>query len=429
MTLQTAKAVEVLFENALETYETQTQMLDMVEVFRPDPAKYQDSSNIIWRPVQQHAPVKEGWTINDSGQAAPNFGDVIEEYYPATLEEPKNDAFTLRADDLRDIRFWERRGEQSGRRQASFLNKRIADLVIQQGSLFYRSNAVNGYDFVGEAQTILNERQVYSPVRSFILNERDRQVYAADLAERGTLSGRPEESYATGMIGREVAQFDVYSGSYLGNLAGGASPDTTVTGNQSFAPVGQTTGATPVNVDYRSAIIPVADSSGYNVGDKVTFANTGDPTIKAIGLDDKTVTGSNMTFSIVSLPNATSIEVFPKPIALDDPALTAEQAAVANVNTRILDGATVQRGNIDDSARANVFWAKDSIEIVGGDAPITLLNEFGGQKVISSSLKSGLTMYMAYDGNINDLTFKCRIFTWWGLVNRNPMANGVAVRA
>ena len=26
------------------------------------------------------------------------------------------------------------------------------------------------------------------------------------------------------------------------------------------------------------------------------------------------------------------------------------------------------------------------------------------------------------------LNFQCRLFTWWGLVNRNPMANGVGIR-
>ena len=91
--LSTAQSVEVLFENALDTYEHQMQMLDLVDVFTPDPAAFQNSSNIIWRPVQQHAPIKEGWNLTGM------FGDVIEEYYPATLQDPRNDAFQLRADE------------------------------------------------------------------------------------------------------------------------------------------------------------------------------------------------------------------------------------------------------------------------------------------------------------------------------------------
>ena len=424
--LSTAKSVEVLFEKALETYEHQMQLLDLVDVFTPDPAAFQNSSNIIWRPRQQHAPIKEGWDLTNM------FGDVIEEYYPATLETPRNDAFQLRADDLRDMRFWERRGIQSGMQQATFLNQRLANLVATQGSLFYRSNTDNGYRFVGEAQTLLNERQVYSPMRCFVLNERDRQVYAQDLADRETLDKRPEHAYATGMIGSNVADFDVYSGSYLPALAGGASPDTAVSGNQSFEPQGTTTvGSATVNVDYRVATIAVDDNSNYNVGDRIKFTNTeGTPTgdVMALGLADKTNTDQPMTFVITGKTSTTMIDIYPKPIAADDSTLDDEQKAVANVNTTIKDNATVTRLNTDTSARVNIFWAKNSIEVIGGDAPVNLLAEFGGMKVISSTMSNGQKMYMAYDGNIDDLTFKCRLFTWWGLVNANPQANGVGVR-
>ena len=424
MALSTAKSVEVLFETALETYEHQMQMLDLVDVFTPDPAAFQNSSNIIWRPVQQHAPIKEGWSLTGS------FGDVIEEYYPAQLETPRNDAFQLRVDDLRDQRFWERRGKQSGKKQATFLNQKLAELVTNQGSLYFRSNTSTGYDFVGNAQTLLNERQVSSDMRCFVLNERDRQVYAKDLADRETLAGRAEGAYATGLIGRNVADFDVYSGSYLPRLAGGASPNTTVSANQSFKPEGTTTsGGTTVNVDYRIARIAVADSSSYNVGDKIKFTNpssAGD--VMALGLADKTNTGQAMTFTIVAKPTGTSIDVYPKPIAIDDSTLDDEEEAAANVHTTIKNMAVVTRLNTDTSARANIFWAKDSIEIIGGDAPIELLAEFGGMQVISSAMSNGQKMYMAYDGNIETLNFQCRLFTWWGLVNKNPMANGVGIR-
>ena len=112
---------------------------------------------------------------------------------------------------------------------------------------------------------------------------------------------------------------------------------------------------------------------------------------------------------------------------MDDAALTTLEKAYANIDTQILTGATVNRLNIDASAKVNAFWCKNSLEVTGGDAPISLLNEFGGMKVISSTMSNGQKMYMAYDGNIDDLTFKCRLFTWYGLTNADPSANGVAV--
>lgn len=416
-TLSTAKATEVLFENALETYEHQMQMLEKVSTFKPNSADMQNSNNVIWRPVQQHAPVIEGWDLTgqDTG--------IIEQYYPATLETPKNDFFSQRADDMRDMGFWERRGKQSGMKQATFLNNKLASLVRNTGSLFYRSNVASGYDFISEAQAIMNERQNVNGERCYVLNDRDTKKFGSDLAGRQTLQGRPDETWKTGQIGSNVAEFDVYTGSYLGNLAGGASPDTTTTATLSFKPEGQANvGGVDLNVDYRLASIPVVASASYAVGDKLTIG-----AIESIGLADKSGTGQLMTFTVVNIPDGTTLEVYPKPIALDDNSLTVAEAACANVDTQILSGDTVTRLNIDASAKANIFWDRDSIEVIGGDAPIGLLNEFGGMKVIQSTMSNGQTMYMAYDGNIDTLNFKCRLFTWWGLNNANPSANGVGV--
>lgn len=416
--LNTAKAVEVLFENAIETHEHETQMLDMVDVYKPNSADMQNSKNVIWRPVQQHAPIIEGWdmTGKDTG--------IIEEYYPATLEAPKNDIFTQRADDMRDMGFWERRGKESGMKQMSFLNQRLAQMVKNTGSLFYRSNATSGYDFVSEAQAIMNERQIPKGRRCFTLNDRATQKFSQDLAGRQTVQGRPADTWATGQIGSNVAEFDIYTGNYLGTLTGGASPDTTVTSTLSFKPEGEADngGGTFLNVDYRLASIPVVDSSSYNVGDKLTIGD-----VNSISLSDKEDTGQLMTFTVVGKPDGTTLNVYPKPVALDDSSLSVEEAASANVSTQITTGDTVTRLNIDAKAQSNIFWDKESIEIIGGDAPLELLSQFGGMKVISSQMKSGQTMYMVYDGDIRTLNFTCRLFTWWGLNNRNPSANGVAV--
>lgn len=419
----TGKIAEVLFENAIDTYEDQTQLVEMTTVFEPNAENMQNAGNFVWRPVQQHAPVIEGWDL--TGQET----GIIEETYPAILGTPKNDFVKQRADDLRDMTFWERRGKQSGRQQATELNSSIATLIKNTGSLFYRSNATSGYNFVAEGQALLNERQAVADDRCFVLNDRDTLTYASDLAARQTLQGRPETTWKTGQIGQNVAEFDLYTGSYLPNLVGGADPATTVTADQSFAPQGGTVDATTgivTNFDYRSATIPVAASASYNVGDKISIANGG-TTVKSIGLADKNETNQAMTFTVVAKPSGTSLTIYPKPIALDDPGLSVLEKAYANINTQILNTATVNRLNIDASAKTNLFWAKDSIEVVGGSIPANLFSQFSGNKVVTSRLKSGLDMYMVYDGDIDDMTFRFRLFTWYGLTNCNPSANGVAV--
>jgi hypothetical protein len=423
MAITTGKIVEILFEKSLETFETQDMLLPLVDFNEPEQGMMQKAGDVIWRPVQQHAPIISGWDLTGTEQT------IIEETVPSILVTPNNDWVQVRADDMRTESFWNNRAVESGRRQASELNQTIASAIALQGSKFYRSNVTSGYDFIAEAGTLLNETQQKNNGRAFILNDRDNLKYSKDLAGRQTVQGRPEQVWSTGQVGQNIASFDVYTGSFLPALVGGADPATTVTGNQSFVPeagsVNTSTGVV-TNVDYRIATIAVAASASYNIGDKITFANSS-TTVKSVGLDDKTVTGQAMTFTIVAKPSGTSISVYPKPIAADDPALTTLQKAYANINTRILNNATVNRVNIDASARTNLFFDKSAIEVLGGDIPANLFSEFKAAKVVSKRMKNGLTMYMLYDGNITTMNFRYRLFTWYGVTVLNPQNCGVAV--
>jgi len=423
MALTTGKIAEVLFEKTKETYEHQMQLLPLVMYEEPESGTMQNAGNVVWRPVQQHAPVIEGWDL--TGQET----GIIEETYPSILGTPKNDFVQQRADDLRDMRFWERRGMQAGMRQATELNKLLAQAIATQGSMFYRSNASSGYDFIGQAQALMNERQYVNNGRTFLLNDRDNLSFGSDLAGRQTVQGRPEQVWAKGQIGQNVAEFDVYTASFMPNLAGGADPATTVTGNQSFAPsagsVNTSTGVV-TNVDYRIAEIPVAASASYNVGDKVTFSNGGTP-VTALGLADKVDTGQAMTFTIVGKPDATTIQVYPKPIALDDAALSTLEKAYANIDTKILNAATVDRLNTDTSAKTNLFFDKMAVEVLGGNIPAELFSQYDGMKVITDTMENGQVLYMVYDGDIATMNFRYRLFTWYGITICAPHACGVAV--
>ena len=416
--MSTGKVVEVLFEQALDTFETQDSMLDMVDFFEPDAGTMQNGDNFIHRPVEQHSPIITGWDL--SGLET----DIIEETYPAVLGVPQNDFVQQRADKMRDMQFWNKRGKASGRRQASNLNKSIINAMTVQGSMYYDSAVTSGFDYIAEAQAIMNERQGFETERCFLLNDRSNLKFATDLAARQTLQGLPEKIWTKGQIAQGVAGFDnVLTASYLNNLAGGASPDTTVTGNQSFAPEGGTVDAVTgvcTNVDYRQAVIPVAASASYNVGDKVTIG-----AVKAVGLDDKTPTDQLMTFTIVAKPTGTSITVYPKPIAADDAALSNLEKAYANVDTTISNTDVVARLNTAASEKTNLFWDKDAVEVLGGTIPAELMAQFDGKKVVNMPMKNGLNMYMVYDGNITDMTFRYRLFTWFGVTIKDPSRVGV----
>ena len=424
MTLSAGKIAEVIFENAVDTHEKQTSILPMVTFIQPDGKLMQNSGNFIWQKVQQHAPIISGWDLTGEETG------IIEETYPRVLGTPDNDLVDLRADDLRDESFLRNRGIESGRRHASEVNKNIASAIATQASMFYRSGVTSGYEFIAQAQALMNERQGKHTQRCFWLNDRDQLLFSKDLAARQTLQGRPEsDAWKKGQIGGNVAEFDIYTSSSLPNITGGADPATTVTGNHSFAPragsVNATTGVV-TNYDYRSADIVVAASTNYSVGDKVTISNSG-TTIKALGREDKTDTGQAMTFTIIAKADSTHITVYPRPIAADDTALTTLEKAYANVDTTILNAATVDRINTDASKKTNLFWDKSAVEVMGGTIPADLFRQFDGMKTMSETMENGQVMYMIWDADMITMKFRYRLFTWNGITIAKPQDCGVAV--
>lgn len=414
------KIAEVIFEEALEVIQDQTMVADMCDRYEPEAGTMQNSGNVVWRPVEQQAVIQKGWDMTGLETG------IIEETYPATLQDPNNDFVSQRADDMRDLDFWRKRGARSGKQQIVEQNTTIAQAIAQQGSQFYSSAATSGFDFISEAQAILNEEQRAHMQRCFILNDRDNQTFAGDLAGRQTLQGRPSDTWANGQIGSNVAEFDLFTGSFLPTIAGGTA-STTVTGLQSFKPEGgaiDATGSIVTNVDYRNATIPVAASAGFAIGDKVTFSG-----VNAIGVSDKTSTARLRTFTIKAIPSGTSVIVSPKPIALDDPALTVIEAAYANVDTQIVGAATMDRVNTVALDKTNLFFDKDAVEILSGTIPADLFSEFNGSKVLTETMPNGQRMYMVYDGDIATMTFRYRLFTWWGVTIKDPQRCGVAVTA
>lgn len=424
MSLSTGKIAQVMFEKWKETYDHQDSMLVLTDFHEPDPGKMQNSSNVVWYPVQQHRPILSGWDLTGEETG------IIEETYPAVLGEPNNDFIRQRADDLRTKIFWERAAEQSAKRQATELNKDIAQAVATQGSLFYRSNATSGYDFISEAQAIMNERQLSETDRCFVLNDRDTLTFGSDLAARQTLQGEPERVWRKGQLGQNIAGFsNVMTGSFLPNLTGGADPAVTITGAQSFVPSGGTVNATTkavTNVDYREASLVVNDSSLLTVGDKFQLENSA-TAIQSIGLADKQATGEPMTWSVIELTDGTHIKVFPKPISLVDAATSVLEKAYANINVQIANAATITRLNIDATNKTNIFFDKSAVEVIGGTIPAELFKEFDGMKVITDTLANGLQLYMVYDGDIETMNFRFRIFVWYGITICNPSNCGVGV--
>ena len=420
--LSAGKIAQVWFEDYLETIEDQTLLADNCDRITPDAADMQNSGNIINRPVEQQAEIIEGWDLTgrESG--------IIEETYPSVLGEPQNTFVEQRADNMRTLDFWRKSGKRAAMQMAVQQNQTIANAIMNQGSLYYKSTATDAFSFLSEGQVILNEQQRYKTDRKFYLNDRTNQKFGKDLAGRATQMGRPADVWSKGQIGNNIAEFDIYQASFLPSLGGGAVTATTVTGAQSFKPEGGNVTETGIvsNVDYRYAQISVAASADYTIGMKVYFKNGADP-VMAVGASTKQDINEYRTFTIVGTPSATTIEIYPKPIAIEDGSLTGLERQYSNIQQVIGNGATVEVVNTDVSAKTNIFFDKDAVEVISGTIPANLFAEYNGHKVISSTMKNGHPVYMVYDANMVNMNFRYRLFSWWGVTIKDPMRCGVAI--
>src|SRR5690554_803893 len=419
MAVNSLKTVVAFFDDVLQQMNDDFTYAGLVDVDTINPGTMQNANDIYWRNVEQQRPIIEGRDLTGLETS------TIEQGYPLRLEAPKNDFMEYNIQNLRDEGFMRRAAVASAKKQNAYLNKRIAELVASTGTLTYESSAA-GFDFVAEADTLMTERGCYRGEGStFFLNPRTNQVMASDLATRSDLSGRPEGAYATAMIGKNVAGFDVYRAPTYGtilqrvNATGG-----TVAADVTEVPEGYVSAGVDSiqNVDYRVGSISVDTGEGANfqVGDVITVAG-----VNALNLMDKTDTGELMTFRVVAI-DGDDLSVYPKPIAADQAGITTEQAAYANISTAIVSGMTVAATNAT-GGQANSFWANDSICVVNGDEPFEILNEFDGMKVVSETLDNGVKLYMGYDANLATVNARVRLFTRWGLVNRDPSRNGNAV--
>jgi hypothetical protein len=85
------------------------------------------------------------------------------------------------------------------------------------------------------------------------------------------------------------------------------------------------------------------------------------------------------------------------------------------------------RNNVDALAQTNAFWANDSIEIISADANLDLLAAYSGWKHATEALDNGMKLTFMWDGSMDTLNLKCRAFLWYGITNRDPSRNGIAV--
>ncbi|EAB5378241.1 coat protein [Salmonella enterica] len=421
MSLKEGQLVTYAIDEIIETVQNLTPMASKTSKYTPPAASMQRSSNTVWMPVEQEAPTQTGWDLTNKQT------NVLELSVKCNMGDPDNDFFQLRADDLRDERSYRRRIQASAKKLANNIETAIAKQATEMGSLVVHdarsigpSTGLTGWDFLASAEELMFARELNRDMGiSYFLNPSDYRKAGRDLTA-GDIFGRvPEDAYHNGTIQRQVAGFDdVMRSPKLPTVVGSTVTGVTVTGAQKFKPQAFTTDTdgNNENVDNRVATVVVSSTTGLKRGDKISFAG-----VKYLSQMAKNVLTDDATFSITRVIDGTHIEITPKPVALDDATLTAEEKAYANVNTSLAASATVTLLNVA-STTANIGWADDSIRLLSQPIPVTH-ELFAGMKTQSFSIPGvGINGIFATQGDINTLTGLCRIAVWYSACAVRPEA-------
>lgn len=423
MSLSEGQLITYAIDQVIDTVSNLTPMAQKTEKYVPPAASMQRSQNTVWMPVEQQRQSQSGWDL--TGKAT----DLLELSVECNMGDPINDFFQLRADDLRDERTYRRAISASAQMLASEVEKSIAQQAVDMASLVVNpsssiaTNPGDGWAFVAEGEKLLFERELSRDMgTSFFFNPADYKKAGYDLVNKNVFGQIPEKAYNDGDIQRQVAGFnDVLRSPKMPNIVASTATGLKVSGAQKFKPIAWKldTDGNRRNVDNRVAQVVVTATTGLKRGDKIKFAG-----VKFLSQMAKNVLTDDATFTVVSVDDSTHITISPKPVALDDTSLTLAEKAYANVNTSLADQAAITALNTT-TLPSNVFWANDSIRLLS--QPIPLNHDlFSGMKTASFDIPQvGINGVIAFQGDINGLTGKCRIALWYAACAVRPEAIGV----
>jgi len=412
-------------DEVIDTITNMTPMAQRAAKYSPPAADMQRSGNTHWMPLEMESPTQAGWDL--TGKES----DLLELAVKVNIGEPDNDFFSLRADDLRDEKTYRRRINSAAVKLANNVEVSIARTAAEMGSLIVTNEgnigkqAGGGWDFLASAESLIFGRELNRNAGlSYFFNVEDYKRAGYDLIGRDIYGRLTEDAYKTGSIQKQVAGFDeVLRSPKLPVLQACLASEITVVGAQSFKPESWTedSDGNKENIDNRFARVTLSSSKGFRRGDKVSFTG-----VKFLAQMAKNLLTQDATFSVTRVIDDKTIEITPKPVALDDTSLTSAERAYSNVNTSLVDGMALNVLNIADTA-ANVFWAKDAIRLVS--QPIPASHElFAGMQTRPFSIPDvGLNGIFATQGDISTLNGRCRIALWYAVNATRPEAIGVGL--
>jgi hypothetical protein len=412
-----SKEERVAFEDILEGFQDLLVLSRHVSVYNTDQTMMARTNDTIWRPMPY---------IAQSQTSAPGtpvtYQNMTQLSVPSTIGFSQTVPWTMTTLDLRDALQEGRLGESAKQKLASDINVAIMNTAAAQGTLVVPIvGAAGDYDDVSLCDTIMNEQGVPDYDRFLGLSSRDYNGMAGNLAVATRSFGNPKSNlaYERNQVGM-VAGFDTYKFDYANRIAiaGGVTTIDTTGAQAQYVPQATSTSVGgQINVDNRYQTVTVSNSANVVAGDAFTIDG-----IYAVHHITKVSTGQLKTFRVISVPaGGVTLVISPPIIAATAPATDAE---LQYKNVQLVTAAAAAALNwLNTGASAiNVFWQKDSLEILPGRYAIP---SDAGTAVMRATTDQGVELVMQKFYDIDSMIIKYRLDTLFGVVNKQPEMSGI----
>jgi hypothetical protein len=420
-----SKEERVAFEDLLEGFQDALVLSRHVAVYNTDQTMMERANNTIWRPQPY---IAQSINSTPGNSIAGQYQGMTQLAVPATLGYSQTVPWEMTALELRDALQEGRLGESAKQKLASDINVAIMGSAANLGSLVVPIAAAAGdYDDVSLCDTIMNEQGVPDYDRFMALSSRDYNGLAGNLVGTARSFGnqKSDKAYERSYVGM-VAGFDTYKMDYANRLAAAAGTSKTIDTNGSntqanYAPQATSTAVGgQINVDNRFQTVTVNNTTGVAAGDAFTIAE-----VYAVHHITKQSTGQLKTFRVVSVDSGTTMTITPPIIGaqtIGGTGPTDAQLQYKNVEVAIAaDAAAITFLNVN-AASVNVFWQRDSLEILPGRYAVP---SDAGVAVMRASTDQGIELVLQKWYDINSMTIKYRMDTLFGVVNKNPEMSGI----
>jgi hypothetical protein len=420
-----SKEERVAFEDLLEGFQDALVLSRNVAVYNTDQTMMERANNTIWRPQPY---IAQSINSTPGTSIAGQYQGMTQLAVPATLGYSQTVPWEMTALELRDALQEGRLGESAKQKLASDINVAIMGSAANLGSLVVPIAAAAGdYDDVSLCDTIMNEQGVPDYDRFMALSSRDYNGLAGNLVGTARSFGnqKSDKAYERSYVGM-VAGFDTYKMDYANRLTAAAGTSKTIDTNGSntqanYAPQATSTAVGgQINVDNRFQTVTVNSTTGIAAGDAFKIAE-----VYAVHHITKQSTGQLKTFRVVSVTNSTQMVITPPIIGaqtIGGTGPTDAQLQYKNVEVAIAaDAAAITFLNVN-AASVNVFWQRDSLEILPGRYAVP---SDAGVAVMRASTDQGIELVLQKWYDINSMTIKYRMDTLFGVVNKNPEMSGI----